>query len=285
MQGYTVEDLPRHSPWPARLLGLESWPPRIKSAAEVTREFERDKWGVLLERYHAGGCTATVDVVEAWTQENEPGGVLCSVGERYELLSVAEALRRHRDVVARTLHALMPASALVELGAGFGAVILRLAVDPRFRGVQLRAAEYTRSGVQLISELANASGIDLHTGHCDLRSRQLTDVPIPSDCIIFTCMSAHYIPELTDEYVGSMLRLRPKVVVNFEPCYEHCDLRTLTGAMRRRYIELNDYNRNLSSLLHRHAAGGAIRILEEVPAVIGVNPLLPISIIVWAAAD
>jgi hypothetical protein len=59
----------------------------------------------------------------------------------------------------------------------------------------------------------------------------------------------------------------------------------LTGALRRRYVQVNGYNRNLVSLLHRHAAANAIEILEERAAVIGVNPLLPISVIAWRGKD
>jgi predicted O-methyltransferase YrrM len=284
LREYTVNDLPQFSPWPARLLGLDVWETHLKTPAAVHREFESDKWGRLLELYGTGDRTTTVEVAEAWMNDG-PTDVLCSMGQRFERLALPEALSRHREIVASALHAQLPANALVELGAGFGAVILRLATDARFAGLKLTAAEYTQSGAELIRELANNAGIELQVGRCDLASDPITDLTIPSGAAIFTCMAAHYIPELRDAFIQSLLRLRPKVVVHFEPCFEHCDPATLIGAMRRRYIEVNDYNRNLMSLLNRHAQSGAIRILQETPAVIGVNPLLPISIIVWAAAE
>jgi len=49
-------------------------------------------------------------------------------------------------------------------------------------------------------------------------------------------------------YVHAIAALRPAAVVNVEPCYEHCSSSTLTGLLRRRYIEINDYNRNLMSV-------------------------------------
>jgi len=39
------------------------------------------------------------------------------------------------------------------------------------------------------------------------------------------------------------------------------------------------------SLLRRYAASRSITILEEHPAVIGADPLLPISILVWQGND
>lgn len=45
---YTLDDLPRFSPWPARLLGLEPWGQRTKSSDEILREYEHENWGPLL---------------------------------------------------------------------------------------------------------------------------------------------------------------------------------------------------------------------------------------------
>jgi hypothetical protein len=277
---FTVEDLPRFSPWPARLLGLAEWEQRKKTSTEVTREFDHEKWGSLLDRYRAAGGKAPIDVVEAWMLESIAPS-LCTIGQRFELLTASHALHRHYEVVAQALHALLPANSIVDLGAGFGSAIMRLAADPRFQGPSMYAAEFTNSGVELMKQLADSAGINLRVGHCDLSGESLTDLLVPEGSIVFTCMSACYVPRIEDKFVNAFCEFRPKAVAHFEPCYEHCDPQTLTGALRRRYIELNDYNRNLVSLLHQHAAAGAIRILKEEPAVIGVNPLLPISILVW----
>jgi hypothetical protein len=277
---FTVEDLPRYSPWPARLLGLTEWQQRKKTLTEVTREFDHEKWGHLLDRYRATGGKAAIDDVEAWMLESI-APTLCTIGERFQLVTPSHALRRHYAVVAQTIHDLLPATSIVDLGAGIGGAILRLAVDSRFQGTPMYAAEFTNSGVELMKLLAASAGISLRIGHCDLSSESLTDLPVPEGSILFTCMAACYVPHIADNFVNTFCKLSPKAVVHFEPCYEHCDPQTLTGALRQRYIELNDYNRNLVSLLHRHASAGAIRILKEVRAVIGVNPLLPISILVW----
>jgi YD repeat-containing protein len=282
---FTVEDLPRFSPWPSRLLGLAQWRPlKKKTPDEVTREFDRDKWGRVLERFRAVGGKACVSEVDDWLLDSsEP--TLCSSGARFELLTPRQALERHHEVVARTLSRLLPGAALVELGAGYGSVILKLATDARFRGVPLYAAEYTRSGAELMRGLAAAAGIDMRVGRCDLSAEPLSDLSFPQGSIVFTCMAAHYIPCLDDRFVRSLGALRAKAVVHFEPCYEHCNAQTLTGALRRRYIEVNDYNRNLVTVLQRHAAQRSITIIEETPAVIGVNPLLPISVVAWNALE
>jgi hypothetical protein len=52
--------------------------------------------------------------------------------------------------------------------------------------------------------------------------------------------------------------------------------------MRQRYIEVNDYNTNLVTLLREHQKRGLIKIIEERPAVFGLNALLAASLLVWA---
>ena len=52
--------------------------------------------------------------------------------------------------------------------------------------------------------------------------------------------------------------------------------------MRRRYIEVNDYNTNLLTVLRDARDAGTIQILEERAAVFGANPLLPASVLTWA---
>lgn len=277
---FTVDDLPRFSPWPARLLGLAAWEPRKKTPAEVNREFERDKWGALLERYVSAGGNATLESVEGWILgSDEPS--LCTIGERFELQRPRECLGRHYQLVADTLQRLLPASCIIELGAGYGGAVLRLATDERFAATPLYAAEYTGSGRELLERLARATGVAVQIGRCDLSKASMCDLEPPPGGVVFTCMAAHYVPELADPFVDALKRFRAQAVVHFEPCYEHFDPRSLTGVLRRRYVEVNDYNRNLISLLRRHAASGSIAILEEHPAVIGANPLLPISVIVW----
>jgi hypothetical protein len=51
--------------------------------------------------------------------------------------------------------------------------------------------------------------------------------------------------------------------------------------LSKRYIEVNDYNRDLVTILHKHSDRGEIEIVHEEKAVVGVNALLPMSIIAW----
>jgi len=281
MASLTLNDLPRFSPWPARLLGLEPWTRRLKTPVEVTREFEHEKWGPLLENVRAAKTPATLQEVNEWMLNDAPPS-LCSINERLELISAMDAYRRYLEMVKCALDQHGPASALVELGAGYGAVLLGLAQMEPYTRMRIMAGEFSAAGVELLRRLAAAQGIAIAADHCDLASPGITALTIPPDSIIFTSYAAHYSPKLPAAFVERLSALQPRAVVHFEPCYEHCERDTLIGLMRRRYIEVNDYNTNLITLLREHHERGLIKIIEERPAGFGSNPLLPASVLAWA---
>jgi hypothetical protein len=281
---FTINDLPRFSPWPARLLGLEPWAQRQKTPVEITREYEHEKWGPLLTRVRAANRPVTVDEVDEWQIKDVPPS-LCSIEDSLELMSAGDSHRRYMELVAGALAPHTPASALVELGAGYGRMLLGLARERPFKGMKVMAGEFTASGVHLIQQLASAQGIEVAAAGCDLASARLIDFALPPDAIVFTSYAMHYVPKLSASFVEALSAFRPRVVFHFEPCYEHCDCKTLTGLMRRRYIEVNDYNTNLVTLLHDQEKLGKVRILGEKAAVFGANPLLAASIISWVPAN
>ena len=104
---------------------------------------------------------------------------------------------------------------------------------------------------------------------------------IPEGALIYTAYAAQYVQPVTDELVKGLIALRPSAVVHVEPVYEHCDPSTLLGLLRPRYIEVNGYNRNLSTILHHHEQLGSLEIIQESVPGFGPNPLLAASVIAW----
>jgi len=278
---YGIDDLPRFSPWPARLLGLDPWEPKHKTPLEVTREFEYEKWGPLLKEVREAQRDVTVEEVDSWMARDAPT-TLCSIGNRLECLSPAQAHQKYLNLVESVLMPFLPATALVELGAGYGSMILALCKRMPFAQMPIFAGEYTASGIELIRRLAKTQLIMIETGHCDFGSPQVVDFSIPQGAVIFTSFAMHYLPTLTSNCIKKLSASHPRAVVHFEPCYEHCDNQNLLGLMRKRYIEVNDYNTNLVSLLRSQQDQGLIQIIDERPAVFGRNPLFAASVMVWS---
>jgi SAM-dependent methyltransferase len=277
---YTVNDLPRFSPWPARLLGLEPWGQRVKSRAEILREYEREKWGPLLARVEGAVNGVSIDTVEEWAIGDVPIG-LCSRDGRLELIPPREARSHYLRVIEGLIERHLPAPAVVELGCGFGSVILRLARRFNDRGLRLLAGDISPSAVEIVRRLAHVSRHPVEAGSFDFSSMADTELEIPPGSVLLTSYSICYLSTIPNECIEALAAYRPSAVIHLEPCIEHCDTKTLLGLLRRRYIEVNDYNTNLITLLRAMERIGRLEVLEETPDVFGQNPLLPASLVIW----
>jgi hypothetical protein len=277
---HSLDELAAHSPWPARLLGLVPWEPKIKNPAELTREFENEKWGPLWQRVQNEADPVTLATVISWFEDS---GIqeFCSDGSEFVLLTAAEANQAWLELIAKELKAWLPAPALVELGCGFGNVLLSMARRFGRDAGRIVGGEYTKSGVDLLEYLARQENVTVLAGRCDLGAPGITSLPILPDSVIYTSYATHYIPYFTPRFVEDLCSFRPRIVMHFEPCYEHTGVDSIIGLMRRRYIEINDYNRNLVTVLEAAEREGHIQICTQSPNLFGRNPLLPASLIAW----
>ena len=276
----SLNQLAEWSPWPARLLSISNFEIKHKSPDAVNREFEIDKWGALL-KYFLGKDLFRLSDVEAMEQDLEE---LIPCYDRYTGFHIDTAknvndqhIKIYHDTLSQYAN---DASALVELGAGYGSKILTLSEFPPFNQMPLYAAEYTNSGCSLIKLIAQMSNKQIEVGHCDFNTLNIDELKIPENAIIFTSYSVHYVPELKKEFINFILKFKPKVVVHFEPCYEYYDDQTLHGLMCKRYIELNGYTKNIASTIQSECS--KIEAKFEVERnIYGSNPFLPISAIKW----
>ena len=277
----SMNELAFWSPWPARLLSADPFEIKHKTPKSVTREFGNDKWGKLLKKISNKNDFKLADV-EALEKDLDK---LIPCFERdygFYLASAKVANEQQIDLYRDTLSPHVDgASCLVELGAGYGSKLLTLSEFSPLNKLPLYAAEYTQSGCDLISLIAKITNKHVEVGRCDFNKLDLFELYIPENAIIFTSYSVHYVPELKQQFVDFILRFKPKVVVHFEPCYEHFDSKTLHGLMCRRYMELNDYTKNIASTIQ----AGCLNIgakFESDRNIFGINPFLPLSIIQWA---
>ncbi len=276
-----INDLPKYSPWPYRLLCLENFEKKYKTASEILREYEDEKWGSLLTYIKSSNKTVSLKDVEKIVFGKQPELISIKNGKLLKMTGY-EAFKVQYKIVLNTLKNFLPTKAICEFGAGYGQIILNLANEKEISQIPLLAGEFTSSGEQLIDYLANVKSKKISTFHCDLSKPNGTyEKKIPHKSIIFTCFSACYVQEYNIKLIQNFISINPAVVINFEPIYEHCNSATLIGAMQKRYIELNGYNRNLLSILKEAEHKKIIKIVFEKSQVFGSNPFLPFSIVAW----
>lgn len=279
-KGVLIDALPQYSPWPSRLLGLEAFSIKQKNAQSVSREYEDEKWAPLLKRIRSHQAKTIADVDQIFFSQHK--GPLASLyhGDLVEW-SLPAYHERYIKIVHKTIKNLLPASGVAELGCGYGSLILNLAMKKPFRKMPLWAGEYAPSGVEIVSTLSKNLGAHIHADRCDFCSPHVTDMPIKPGAVIFTSFAVACVPRISEQFVEALMRFQPKAVVHFEPNYEDADPKSLLGLMKQRYIQLNDYNTNLWPVLKRFSKAGKIKIIQSEKDVIGSNPFLPASLIIW----
>lgn len=279
----SLNELPAYHELVRTMLAGGALPQRSKTEAELVREFDVEKWGGLLREAKDAGRGfryATVDRLHMGAL----GNCVSVRGDTLTWEPQLAATRRFRALVGDTLAGLMPATALVELGAGYGGMFFSVARALREFNPALYALEFSGSGRELIERIASAERLEVTTGACNLGAREMTPVAIPEGAVIFTSFAAHYVPVMSAEFVRALCALRPKAVVHFEPLVHPESEQTTLGILRRRYLESNDYNRNMLEVLTEAERARVIRIESIDRSWFGLNPLLPASRVVWTVA-
>jgi hypothetical protein len=271
-----LNDLPKFSVWPSRLLGAKEFTPRNRTKNEVLREYDVEKWGAVLEWIRMNPDFTELDLLQR--QGIDPNEKVLFMSDEEFLTDTAKTVMEHYDrLLVKTIEK-YDASVIVELGCGLGDKLLKLART--LKSSVVYGGEFTISGVSCAKLLAKRYGTRAEFGHFDYND-PLTLASVPEHAFVYSSHSIEQIPHLSGTFVEGLIQRKPKCVVHFEPCYEDQDDSSLTGLLRRKYTELNDYNRNLVGLLKSYEQKGQIKITEHRPNVFSDTPFNPTSVIIW----
>ncbi|MDQ7831831.1 MAG: class I SAM-dependent methyltransferase [Desulfovibrionaceae bacterium] len=278
-----LEDLPRYSPWPARLLGLSAWRKPVKSEAELYREYEEETFAPYLERARSHYAHS---LYREWfaAQTAGTGPSPCHTECGLRLLTPGQQLEVFIDAVQDALAPHLPAPALCDLGAGTGKILYCLAQRGVTRQTPLLAFEFSPSARELIRHFSRNQGLDMQVHACNFLEPRITEAAIPRDAVLFTSFALACVPRDATDFLRALAAFRPRVVAHFEPCADFFKPDNLQHMMCRRYVEINGYNADIHIAARELEAEGVLRVLATRPNVFGGNPLLPFSTVVWTPA-
>ncbi len=278
MRRIDLDDLPRWSPWPARLLGLDDFNPVARDVAKIEAEYEQDKYKAALAFYRENPGLDPLQVRLRVTIPDErteyagvmDGDLVVSTHRgflEYQLAKLADLVRP----------AVEKSATVIELGCGMGANLWYLS---RVFGTNRTyvGADFSANAVTLGNSLyADQAPITLETFNffdATYRAIDAAEGPVT----VFTVQALEQLPSAA-HVVDVLAGYGDKIagVVHMEPSYQLFD-DSLLGLMRRRYIDLNDYNRDLLGALKDHPKA----TLDSVDAgLMGVNPFNLLSAYSW----
>lgn len=275
-----LDDLPQFSYWIPYLLGIKKLEVSLEKDAEnIQREYEDEKWGVLLKEVLGLHAPTILDADRLFIGEKKIP--YFDEGELY-VDSARSVDDRYFDIIKQEIAPLTKLSGhLVELGGGYGSVIIKLAMLPELKGVGFTVGELTKSGVSLIKLLSAQLPVSFKCGPCDLNNLSLKRYQIPKRATFMTNWTMACLKGFPRATLEEILAHSPTEVVHIEPTYQHWSVGSMLHNLWQSYAILNDYNLTYFSDLQKYEREGLIEILDEKKNIFGSNPLGPVSVIRW----
>ena len=277
----SINELPKYSRWPEILLGMIDYPKKTKNKEEILREYDSEKWGSLrvkISRLPTEDLTISkVDKIFLGSENT-----IFSQQNKLYLSNIIYAHKLCQKIIYHYVKKyLYNSKTIVELGAGYGSIILDIAEKFSKRLIKFIAAEYTKQGQYCLNILSKkVFSSKVITCGCDFTSDNIIDEKIPENSLIFTSLSITCVPNLPNDFLEKIIKLKPSYVINFEPIPQFFD-NSLLGLLRKKYIELNDYNTSLFEILSEGVKKEKIEIVEKQKNIFGENCFLPASFVVW----
>ncbi|MDD4803199.1 MAG: hypothetical protein PHF24_09720 [Syntrophomonas sp.] len=246
--------------WTKRLLGIESFG-QVRNCEQIEREYNQDFYGKIAAQFR--NCSSINEILQYASLQYANSNTYISFQDEIFRVSSIMANQLKATILKSKLEQYC-SDYICELGCGYGINLTLL--DGNVYG-----GEYCNNAVKLAQQL----GMEVYPfNYYNMEDYGI----IKESSTVFTCHSIEQIPDARCVIEGlSKCRDKIRCVVNFEPTVIH-QRKNFLGLIRNRYIELNDYNRNLIELLQKNKD---IEILEYNTDVFGINPLNPFNIIAW----
>lgn len=283
MRELPLDDLPRHSPWPGRLLDLDDWDGESYGGTRVAGYDE--VYGKMLAHARENPDADFREVQRGANHYAEESPVAVSRDEALYLVGVDEKQELQDEALVAAFDGVLSGGeTVVALGCGWGYELGVLA--DAYPDCEFVGGEPAENGVALARELfgdcdrIRVEQFDFRDDRWDLLERAVAD---GEEVVLFTQGSLTVLPSAREVVSETLARYldRIRAGVHLEHVAEPHPDDTLLGRLRQSYVRLRGYNDDLLASL-RDADG--LDVVETNYDVVGGNPLHPLSEIQWRPA-
>jgi hypothetical protein len=254
---------------------------KSKTRSEVLREFEKEKWGGLLNRVMADPSLTFTEIEEMDLSACSRDRFFTTDG-KYFLANPFEIRTTYIDLISKELKKIDSSKyshSYVELGAGYGSILHALSIRPEFTRDVFIAGELTTTGCDVMGELFRRDGLSIGVGICDLQDFTIGFKP-PAGSIFFTSYAMMYV-KAHKNFAKFLMKYKPTAILFFEPMLEDFDGDSALSPHWIKYAQDNDYSRNLLSEISEEVSKvSGYTITTHRKNVFASNPLLPISLVI-----
>jgi len=284
----TLNELPKHSDWPNKILGETDWTIPNRNIDKIREEYEQDKYLQLREFQRTNNVTDPLKIRQkqikgrSWHfSKSEQSTKSICVSEDTELyVAPVLAAQEYNDMkVINTLRKVLNGGeTVVELGCGYGYNLHVL--NQEFPECEFFGGEFSENAVEIASNLfSDDDNITVEQFNYYNKEWTLFDRDT-NNLVVFTRLSIEQLPQCGPAIERLMQAAGAELedAIHLEPIYEMHDTESLLQLLRKKYAEINDYNRDLLTVLKNQSD---ISIQATEYDVFGFNGLNPMSLIHW----
>jgi SAM-dependent methyltransferase len=284
MKKINEESLSRFSEVPKLLLSKN---PEIKwkNHESISREFEKEKWGSLLEISNTKNISVnSLEKIMHPDFEEKPflysGDIFLDQSLKISKLFLKESINFLKKKYNK-----FGCQSVVEIGAGYGRLLIPLAdALKKERPLKVIGTDFTSASGKILNNLSKNLEYNIKTTTMDIsgKSNYQDNLSIVncSKPLVFSCQTVMYVPFLDNDFIELMRTWPDGVFCNIEPIYKKEPKKNLEK-LQSKYIEVNDYNKNLLELLKDYSQKGLIEIIYSSSNNVSENAFLPLQTIVW----
>jgi hypothetical protein len=283
-----LNDLPTYSDWPDKMFGEIDWTIPDRNVKKVLEEYDEEKYNELYQFKEEENIEDPREIKRkqllgrSWQfasiEEDEPHTIV-SRHEQLYLASVLEAQWYNDKIITKVFDDFLTGSeTVIESGAGYGYNLYSLSES--FSDCEFIGGELSQNAVDLGRDIyQDQKNIKLEKFNYYDENYDILDAQSNENVVLFTRLSIEQLPQC-QQVIDNLLDYKNSLdeIIHFEPVYEMCDTNKLLGLLRRKYIDINDYNKDLLSVLCNHDE--AI-IKNSDYDLFSDNCLCPMSLIQW----
>ena len=250
-----------------------------RNLAKIHSEYSEDKWQQCLDAYRkSDGALDAMDLRRLHYELSLAKRRAAVHHGRLVGATNSEIMAWYDSILTSAMApVLQTAGTVVELGSGIGHIMWMLRQS--YPDLTYRGGDFADSAVALAARLyAKTPGISVEKFDFYAPNYELIE-KAKGPVVVLTSQALEQVPQSAG-VVETLSKYRDKItrVFHLEPAYALYDDGTLLGLMRRRYIEINDYNRDLVSTLKERKD---VEILRLEPNIVGWNPFNSLALIEW----
>jgi len=250
--------------------------PKIISEQQIQREFNEEKYKVLLNRLIAKDFNSIEELFGDrsssvyFQSDNFYVDLNYKIRNRYKFL-ISEMIGSNK----------LDTTQIIEIGAGTGEILLNLSGLKKFNKCEFYGLELTENGRKCIKALSKYSNSRIKDRKCDLTKKYLESEDIILNQLVFTSYVLMYLPKIDSDVIQLLTKLKPKKLIFFEPTYDFLP-NSIHRIFVQKYMYQNGYNINIAKqLIGEFQKQKKYKLTTLSKNLFGANPFLPASAFVF----